>query len=67
MKYYNSDFILTESECRRIKNRINDLRTVSKTRYAIHPVLITTYGLVDNSYSDIFHGVVTMKDLFGFS
>ena len=64
MKYYNSDFVLSEGEYKKINNRVNDLRVVSKTRYAIQPVLITTYGLVDNSYSDVFHNVVTLKDLF---
>lgn len=64
MKYYNSEYVLSENEHNRIKNRVNDLRLVSKTRYAIHPILITTYGLVDNLYSEIFHGVVTLKDLF---
>ena len=64
MKYYNSDYVLSESEYKKINNRVNDLKLVSNTRYAIQPVLITTYGLVDNSYSDVFHNVVTLKDLF---
>ncbi len=64
IKYYNSDFTMTGEEYKKINNRINDLRIVSKTRSAIHPILITTYGLVDNSYSDIFMKVVTLKDLF---
>lgn len=64
MKYYNSDYLLSGEEYKKINNRINDLRIISKTRYAIQPVLITTYGLVNNSYSDIFLKVVTMEDLF---
>lgn len=64
MKYYNSDFVMSENEYKKIKNRINDLKIVSKTRHAIQAILVTTYGLVDNSYSDIFHKVVTLEDLF---
>lgn len=34
------------------------------TKYAIYPTLITTYGLVPNSYSECVQSVVTLKDLF---
>lgn len=33
-------------------------------RQAIHPVLVTTYGLANNQYSSAFQNVVTLKDLF---
>lgn len=64
MKYYNTDYTLQENEYKKIKTRINDLQIVSKTQYAIQPILITSYGVVENSYSDIFLNVVTMEDLF---
>lgn len=34
------------------------------TKYAIYPTLITTYGLVPNSYSECVQSVVTLGDLF---
>lgn len=34
-------------------------------RRAIHPVIVTTYGLVKNEYSGKIQNVVTMDDLFG--
>lgn len=64
MKYYNADYTLNEGEANKIKIRMNDLRIVSKTRCAIQPILVTTYGLVKNTYSDVFFNVVTMADLF---
>lgn len=64
MKFYNTDYTLTESEAEKIKKRVNDLQIVSKTKYAIQPILVTSYGLVRNAYSDIFFNVVTMEDLF---
>lgn len=64
MKYYNTDYTVDKNESERIRRRINDLLIVSKTKYAIQPVLITSYGLVDNMYSDIFLNVVTLEDLF---
>lgn len=64
MKYYNTEYTLNESENTKIRNRINDLRIVTNTQYAIQPILVTTYGLVNNTYSDTFFNVVTMADLF---
>lgn len=64
MKYYNTEYTLGIEESKKIKRRINDLQIVSKTKHAIQPILITTYGLVPNSYSDIFLNVVTLEDLF---
>ena len=49
---------------RSIRNKIRDLRVVSGTKYAIYPTLITTYGVVENSYSQELQSVVTMDDLF---
>ena len=64
MKYSNSEYIVTESVDSNIRNKIEDFRTVTKTKYAIYPTLVTTYGLVNNSYSGNIQSVVTMDDLF---
>lgn len=34
------------------------------TRYAVYPTLITTYGLVENSYAANIQSVVVLDDLF---
>lgn len=64
MKYSNTEFTVTEKVDRDIKRKINDLRTSTKTKYAIYPTIITSYGLVDNSYANEIQSVVTMDDLF---
>lgn len=64
MKYSQSEYTITEKVDRNIRNKISDLVTVSGTKYAIYPTLITTYGLVENSYSQEVQSVVTMDDLF---
>lgn len=64
MKYSQSEYTITEKVDRNIRNKISDLITVSRTRYAIYPTLITTYGLVENSYSQEIQSVVTIDDLF---
>ena len=64
MKYSQSEYTVTEKVDRSIRNKISDLRVVSGTKYAIYPTLITTYGVVENSYSQELQSVVTMDDLF---
>lgn len=64
MKYSQSEYTITEKVDRNIRNKINDLITVSGTKYAIYPTIITTYGLVENSYSQEVQSVVTIDDLF---
>ena len=64
MKYSGSEYTITEKVERGIRNKIHDLTLLTGTKYAIHPTLITTYGLVPNSYSECVQSVVTLKDLF---
>ena len=39
-------------------------RKATKTRCALHPILVTTVGLKENSYSGIIQAVITADDLF---
>lgn len=64
IKYSTSDYTLTAEEDAGIRRKISDLQISTKTKYAIYPTLITTYGLVENSYSSNIQNVVTMDDLF---
>lgn len=65
IKYSGSEFTVTEKVDRSIRNKIHDLTLLTKTKYAIYPTLITTYGLVNNSYSGNIQSIVTAEDLFG--
>ncbi|MBO4395241.1 MAG: ATP-binding protein [Eubacterium sp.] len=64
MKYSSIEYHVTANDDKSIKRKIHDLITVTKTRYAIHPILITCNGVVDSSYSDTFQVVITLDDLF---
>ena len=64
MKYSGSEYTITEKADKSIRNKMNDLRVLTNTKYAIYPTLITTYGLVPNSYSDRIQAVITLDDLF---
>lgn len=64
MKYSGSEFIITEKTDQNIRNKIHDLKLLTGTKYAIYPTLVTTYGLVTNSYSGNIQSVITLDDLF---
>lgn len=64
VKYSKGDYLLKKSEYERILNRISTFDDEKKGRKAIQPVAITTYGIKQNEYSDVFHKTLTMDDLF---
>ena len=64
MKYSGTEYSYTGKDDRSMQNKISDLRRLTKTKFAIHPTLITTYGLVNNMYSANIQSLVTMEDLF---
>ena len=65
MKYCQSEFVLTREYDEYLRERNNTFVHLSKTKDAIHNILVTTYGLKPNAYSDSFYATVTMDDLFG--
>ena len=64
MKYSLGEYLFTKKDDESMRNKIVSLRAVTKTRYSIHPVLVTTYGLAEGMYSGIIQQVVTSIDLF---
>ncbi len=64
MKYSASEYTVTEKVDRSIRNKISDLVMLTGAKYAIYPTLITTYGLVDNSFAQNIQSIITLDDLF---
>lgn len=64
IKYSGTEFTVTKKTDADIRNKINDLQIQAGSRYVIFPTLITTYGLLKNSYSDNIYSVVVLDDLF---
>ena len=64
MKYYGAEFVVTKRFADDMRRKISDLKTVTGTKYAIYPTLITSFGIVENSYSGELQSVVTGEDLF---
>ena len=64
MKYSLNDYSYTGKDDESLRNKIAALKAASKTRYSIHPVLVTTYGLKEGMYSGRIQNVIKMDDLF---
>ena len=64
MKYSGTNYTIKQEDDEAMRNKISDLINVTKTKCAIFPTLITTYGLTDNGYASNIQSVVTLDDLF---
>ena len=64
MKYSGSEYALSKRDDEDMRRKMHDLSIKAGKKYAIYPTLVTTYGLIENSYSVGVQSVVTMNDLF---
>lgn len=64
MKFSNGDFTVDSETEMNLRNKISVLKQKSKTKKAIHPVLVTTYGVTKNAHAGIFLHTITLEDLF---
>ena len=47
-----------------LRGKVEAFREDTKTKYALHPTFITTYGLKENKYSGYIVKQVVLDDLF---
>lgn len=64
MKYAESDFIVNAKFDRDMKRKLADFQIKTSTRYALHPTLVTTYGVEPSAYANEIQAVITADDLF---
>ena len=64
MKYSKTNYKVDAKFDKDMKRKISDFLIDSKSKYAIHPTLITTYGVVENAYSGELQSVITGEELF---
>ena len=64
MKFYNEEFTVSKAYHLKINHRVNLLHDVLPKKFAVHPILVTTYGLNRNEYSSTFQRVITIENLF---
>ena len=64
MKFTSDKFTMTETESRKLRQRIERFRAATGTRKGIMPTLISSAGLKRNAHSSIITQEVTLDDLF---
>lgn len=64
MKYSESEYMVDSKFDINLKRKISDFVKKTKTKYAIHSTLITTYGVNDNAYVREIQSLITSDDLF---
>lgn len=64
MKFYDDIYTMKSKDYEDITRRVRAFRVSRKIRASIHPVLITTFGLAHNKYSNIFQNVITIEEFF---
>ena len=63
VKFTNDVFCIDKAYYEKLINKQKLFASVVQNKRVIHQILITTYGLKNNLYSDIFTNVVTLEDL----
>ena len=64
MKFSGRKYAVTAKLDEEIGNKTSDFLTVTGTRCAIHPTLVTPYGVTDGSFTGRIQNVITADDLF---
>jgi len=64
IKFSNMKYVITKSYEENLKNKIAAFKTETKSRKAVHLLMLTTYGLTKNKYSEIVQKELILNDLF---
>lgn len=64
MKYSESDYVPDVAFDKAMRRKISDLKKTTKTKYAIHSTLVTTYEVGESSYTGNIQSIITGEDLF---
>ena len=63
-KFYGGEFLIDRDYSLHLRNKIAAFKASIKTRKAIVPTMITTFGVKHNTYSGIIQQEVILDDLF---
>ena len=64
MKFSQAEYTITEAYSKELANKRQVFLDVTKTRKAIHTIMVTTYGVSRNAYAHCIQNEITMDDLF---
>lgn len=59
-----SEYSVTKSEDLKIRNRVGAFKAETGTKFSVFLILVTTYGVRQNSYSANMKQVILMDNLF---
>ncbi|MDR1766053.1 MAG: ATP-binding protein [Lachnospiraceae bacterium] len=65
MKFSDKEYYLAKDYSGKLRQKRAVFAAETQTRKALHQVLVTTYGVLENEYSAELQAVITMDDLFG--
>jgi DNA-binding MarR family transcriptional regulator len=66
IKFYRTKFIISNTYENELLNKMAVFQYESKTQKAIHLVLLTTHGLVQNKHSGVVQKEIKLDDLFAY-
>lgn len=64
MKFSESEFAISKEYDKELRNKISVFKAATKTKKAVQLVLVTTYGVKQNMYSNLVQSQVDLDDLF---
>lgn len=64
MKFSEQEYAITEEEERKLRRRRGNFIDATRTKKAIHIIVVTPYGIKQNIHSGIAQNEITMNDLF---
>ena len=64
MKYSEASYPVNKKFIADMNDKMQSFKLKTKTRFALHPTLITTYPVAENEYASELQAIVTAEDLF---
>lgn len=65
MKFYNGQFTIDKAYFENLRNKLNEFKETTKTRKGVHLLMLTSFGLKQNSHSlSIIENEITSDCLF---
>ena len=64
MKFYSDDYEQNEKDHKDLERKVKSLVERLPKKASVHPVLVTTFGLIKRGYYSDFEYVITLDDLF---
>lgn len=66
IKYSQGEYEITEAYFKTLQNKLSIFQDITKTKKGVSLLMITSYGLKRNPWSNNIHMQLTMDDLFAF-